>query len=310
MADFQMLDVNHWRGEIRWDEVEPGRAFQIKVSDGETFTDPQFLNNWNGATERGFPKGGFHFMRTSASPSSARVQAERFWQRLEATGDPGELDLALDFEDPWSIIAPLGINQTRDFILNFVYKLHGLSGRYAMIYTNAGTWDKWVANKATGISDIPKICKLWVANWYVIKPQLPFDWAERYDPDWRKNDQVIWWQKGTIKASGINGRVDFCVFDGDLKAFNEYHDLEYGEEQPKPPPKPKPPPTVDEVEIVGLDGSERLNMRSAIWGEVVSQTWNGSKFKVEAVGQDDQKRYWYKLGESIWIAAWYAKPVK
>jgi len=78
-------------------------------------------------------------------------------------------------------------------------------------------------------------------------------------------------------------------------------------EPPAPPEEPEEEPM--EVEVVGLDEGETLKMRNDVFGEVIGRTWNGARFGVQGMAFDYMSRPWYQIGETIWIASWYARKI-
>ena len=74
-------------------------------------------------------------------------------------------------------------------------------------------------------------------------------------------------------------------------------------------PAPPPPNLSRTIEIKGLHGVATLRLRDAPWGRVVGYTWNGARFVWEGIEYDDDGEQWFKIGESIYVAGWYTKPV-
>jgi len=63
------IDVSKWQGNIEWNEViKDGvkHAF-IKMTEGGTDTDPQFVINWNAAKKVGIKVGAYHYFRDASS---------------------------------------------------------------------------------------------------------------------------------------------------------------------------------------------------------------------------------------------------
>jgi lysozyme len=192
----QGIDVSQDQGTVTWPSVvAAGYAFAfIKATDGETYTDPLFAQNWAGAKAAGLLRGAYHFFRAEDDP---QAQAEFFWQTV---GGPGELPLVVDVEESMSqsnsaVIANL---------TSFLASLQQWTGKQPMIYTDPGFWN---GLGMTAFGDYP----LWVAEYGVAEPTLPAGWT-------------IWdfWQHSeTGDVAGIQGSVDLNVFSGSLSALRQ-----------------------------------------------------------------------------------------
>ncbi len=99
------MDVSHHNVDNRgapidWDAVlAAGFKFVlIKATDGETYVDPQFANNVNGAAAAGLVVGAYHFLRPG---HDAGIQAASFLAQVDAVGRENlPLGAAVDVEDP------------------------------------------------------------------------------------------------------------------------------------------------------------------------------------------------------------------
>lgn len=83
------IDVSHFQGNVNWPAVKAaGIAFAFaKASDGNTYTDPQFANNWRGMQAAGILRGAYHFYESKDDP---QTQAQQF---LKVLGQLGSNDL-------------------------------------------------------------------------------------------------------------------------------------------------------------------------------------------------------------------------
>jgi lysozyme len=89
------VDVSHHQGEIDWQQlkIENAKFAYIKASEGATFRDPKFVENWNGALKAGVVSGAYHYY-TLCKPGSE--QANNFVGALNSVkGDalPPVVDL-------------------------------------------------------------------------------------------------------------------------------------------------------------------------------------------------------------------------
>ena len=90
------VDVSHHQGSIDWPRVRAaGVAFAIiKATEGVTFTDPAFAENWRSAGRAGLVRGAYHFF-TFCTPG--RAQAAHFAEivPVEAGALPPVIDLEI-----------------------------------------------------------------------------------------------------------------------------------------------------------------------------------------------------------------------
>ena len=86
-----------------------------KATEGITYTDPNFEENWNTITQQGFVKGAYHFYRTNDAP---QPQANNF---LNALGDLPKTAFSpiVDFEEG-SIVGTQTTDQIISDLLSFL----------------------------------------------------------------------------------------------------------------------------------------------------------------------------------------------
>jgi lysozyme len=198
----QGIDVSQDQGTVTWGPVAAaGYAFAfIKATDGETYVDPLFGQNWAGAKAAGLLRGAYHFFRAEDDP---QAQAEFFWQTVgggSAGGGIGELPLVVDVEESMSQSNSVVIAN----LTSFLASLQQWSGQQPMIYTDSGFWNSLGTSAFGGHP-------LWVAEYGVTAPTLPSGWA-------------VWdfWQTSeTGSVAGIQGSVDLDVFSGSLAELRQ-----------------------------------------------------------------------------------------
>ncbi len=192
------IDVSVYQGTIPWSTSGSGLKWAYaKATEGVTYTDPQFANNWPGMKGAGLARGAYHFFRPK---DDGKAQADAY---LAAVGQMGAGDLPpmLDWEVTDGVSAATASARAQAFI----DEIHAQTGRATVIYTSPGTWG---SKSSTSFGADP----LWVADWLYDPtscPVLPSGWS-----DW------MFWQysnKGAI--SGISGNVDLDVFNGDASAL-------------------------------------------------------------------------------------------
>ena len=205
-ATVQGVDVSSSAGAVNWNSVAAsGMSFAYaRVSDGTTFVDPDFDQNYAGIAAAGMARGAYQFFEPAQDPIA---QAKLLLQKIARPLQPGDLPPALDVEiTGGQPAASLAAN-----IAAWVSTIRSSTGRSPVIYTNHFFWDTDV--QATTFGANP----LWVSQTGVTCPTLPSGWTS-----W------MFWQysfSGTV--SGITGSVDLDEFNGsqqdlDAAAANDF----------------------------------------------------------------------------------------
>lgn len=192
----QGIDVSQDQGTVDWPSVQAaGYAFVfVKATDGETYVDPQFAQNWAGAKAAGLLRGAYHFFRAEDDP---QAQAEFFWKTV---GGVGELPMVVDVEESMGQPSSVVISN----LTSFLSSLQGWTNQQPMIYTDSGFWN------GLGTSDFGPY-PLWIAQYGVAAPALPAGWT-LWD---------FWQHSETGQVAGIQGSVDLNVFSGSLSALQQ-----------------------------------------------------------------------------------------
>ncbi len=89
------IDVSHHQGEIDWQALRASgiRFAYIKATEGASFRDPRFAENWRRSREAGILRGAYHFF------SLCKSGAEQAANFIAVTPvDPQSLPHALDVE--------------------------------------------------------------------------------------------------------------------------------------------------------------------------------------------------------------------
>lgn len=192
------IDVSRWQGRIDWAKVAAAGVSQAmaKMTEGGTYVDPRFAENFCGMRTHGLRAGAYHYFR--ALSSTPAEQFANIRSRLaEVEFEAGRDLLAIDVETQHNEQAtPEQMAEALHALVTQVREL--LGGAAPVIYTSAGMWDHRVAWQKRDFSE----CPLWVAHWQVDEPTLPQTWA-------RGGKRWSWWQhssKGLV--DGIQGEVD------------------------------------------------------------------------------------------------------
>lgn len=178
-------DVSHWQGDINWPDVyaKGARFSYAKATEGTSYRDPKFADNYIGAYNAGFIRGAYHFARPDGASGGA--QANYFADHGGAWSADGQtLPGVLDIEYAPSGDACYGLSQAamRNWIADFINTYHARTGRWAVIYTTTNWWTQCTGNYA-GFADTNP---LWIARWASSPGPLPNGWS--YHTFWQYND--------------------------------------------------------------------------------------------------------------------------
>lgn len=180
------IDVSHWQGNINFEEVRQDgiKIVYMKASQGTTFIDPKFEQNYLMAKENGLLVGVYHYM-VARSISDAVAEANFFANVISEK----EIDckLAMDFED----FGSLNREQINVIALAFLEELERITGKETVVYSNTYTARTIFYGEITNYP-------LWVAHYGVNNPADNGNW-----------DYWVGFQyTSTGRVNGISGNVD------------------------------------------------------------------------------------------------------
>jgi GH25 family lysozyme M1 (1,4-beta-N-acetylmuramidase) len=188
------IDVSNWQGSVNWTSVRnAGKVFAFaKATEGLTYQDPWFPNNWSGMANNGIIRGAYHFGHPNTSAVS---QAAFFVNYVQPVS--GDLQLALDLEvtDGQSAAA------IWNWVRYFIKAIKDFTGRPGVIYTGYYFWRDNVGNPGNNLD-----CPLWIASWGSNSPLVPNAWST-----W-----TFWQYSSTGHVSGVNGNCDLDHFNGSI----------------------------------------------------------------------------------------------
>ena len=215
------LDVSSWQGNVDWAAVAAnGARFAfVKATEGTSYVNPYFAQQYGGAYDVGLVRGAYHFGLPDRSTGAAQAQ----WFAAHGgawAADGRTLPGALDIEyNPYGATC-YGLSQSAmvAWLTSFVTQYQVLTSRWPVIYTT--NWCQTCTGNYAGFgSTVP----LWVACWCQTAGQLPAGWSS-----------YAFWQ-------WTNQQVEF---PGDQDVFNGSQDdlVALANGGPPPPPQPPPPP--------------------------------------------------------------------
>lgn len=197
----QGIDISHHQGTIKWEELRnatigdnPIRFIIIKATEGSDHLDENFNDNFYNAGENDFIRGAYHYFIPS---TSAKDQAKYFLKQVHL--EEGDLPPVLDIEEKGNLTK----DQLQKAALTWLKAVEKRYGVKPIIYTNYKFKEDYLNN--SDFDDYP----YWIAHYYVSKLAYKGKWK-------------LWQHTDTGKLSGIDGRVDFDIYNGsmyDLKKF-------------------------------------------------------------------------------------------
>jgi MYXO-CTERM domain-containing protein len=190
------IDVSHWQGTIDWAKVKAsGRTFAIvKATEGTTFVDNKFAENWAAMKQEGLIRGVYHFFHSDDDPIE---EANHFLATI-GTLEPGDLPPVLDME----VSDGQSASTITDHAIAWLDHVAAATGMKPILYTGPNFVNNVIKNPP-GLEDH---AVLWVANWGVSCPNVPAPFTS-----WG-----FWQYSATGTVPGISGDVDLNVFNGPL----------------------------------------------------------------------------------------------
>ncbi len=187
------IDSSSYQGYIDFNQFDLD-ALYIKAGEGNTLTDPRFVQSYTNAKANGIDFGFYYFV-TAKSTSEAISQAQRFASMIEGTGYT--MRPAMDFEK-FTNLTTVQINQIG---YAFITELERLTGVTPVLYSNSYTvrtvWD-------SRFSKYP----LWVAAYAGLSNPAGFNLpTNNVWSDWSAYQYT-----DSGRVDGIYGNVDLNVF--------------------------------------------------------------------------------------------------
>lgn len=170
------IDVSGHQGNVDWNYWwNQGKRFAfVKATEGTSYKNPYFAQQYVGSYNRGFIRGAYHFALPDRS--SGATQANFLASNGGAwSADNKTLPAALDMEwNPYGS-ACYGKSQTsmRAWIRDFHDTYHARTGRWPVIYTSTSWWNQCVGSGHGFQNTVP----LWVARYSSSVGTLPSGWS-------------------------------------------------------------------------------------------------------------------------------------
>lgn len=198
------VDVSAYQGEIDW-EVLAGEGIRfafIKATEGSSFVDRQFAQNYESAMKTSLRVGAYHFF---SYDTGGQTQAENFISVVPADDRllPPVVDLEFYGDKEKN---PPDKAQTQKELAVLLSALEAHYGKPPIIYATEKSYRLYVAGAFAG-NDI------WIRNVWT-KPTLSDGRAWTF---WQYTDRA------RLKGyAGVEKFIDMNVFCGTLEAFERY----------------------------------------------------------------------------------------
>ncbi|MFI1972989.1 lysozyme [Streptomyces cinnamoneus] len=169
------VDVSSHNGNVSWSTLwNSGNRFAYtKATEGTSYTNPYFAQQYNGAYKAGMIRGAYHFALPGNSGGAA--QANYFvnhgggWSSDGRTL-PGVLDM--EYNPYGSTCYDMSAGELVDWVADFFATYRSRTGRDAVIYTSTTWWKKCTGNYA----GFGRYNPLWVPSYGSSSGELPAGW--------------------------------------------------------------------------------------------------------------------------------------
>ena len=201
--ELQGIDVSHYQGTIDWKQIqEQDIAFAlIKATEGSSYVDACFYDNWEAASQTELYIGAYHFF---SFDSDARTQAALF---INTVGHlQGKITPVIDIEYYGNKRnEPPAKEDVTEQLAEMLSLLEEHYHVKPVIYTTYSVYYKYIKG---GFKEYP----LWIRNVY-------------FPPDWHmKGDWSFWQYTDTAVLQGYMGEekyIDRNVYVGTAEEFQK-----------------------------------------------------------------------------------------
>ncbi|WP_247746536.1 lysozyme [Streptomyces oryzae] len=176
LATVHGVDVSSHQGNVAWSTLwNSGVRFAYsKATEGTSYKNPYFAQQYNGSYNVGMIRGAYHFALPNSS--SGATQANYFasngggWSKDGKTL-PGVLDIEYN---PYGATC-YGLSQSAmvNWIKDFTSTYKAKTGRDAVIYTTTSWWTQCTGNSSAFGNSNP----LWIARYASSPGTLPAGWG-------------------------------------------------------------------------------------------------------------------------------------
>ncbi|MGY4967571.1 lysozyme [Streptomyces sp. 900105245] len=176
------VDVASYQGNVNWAALwsDSNKWAYTKATEGKSYTNQYFTQQYNGAYKVGIIRGAYHF--ATADTSSGTAQADFFLAHGGGWSKDGKtLPGALDME--WNPYGDACYGKSKSemitWIGDFLNRYRSRTGRDAIIYTATSWWTQCTGNYSGFAGTNP----LWIARYASTVGSLPAGW--KYHTMWQ-----------------------------------------------------------------------------------------------------------------------------
>lgn len=210
------LDVSEFNGNVEWTKVKEANykfAF-VRCADGNVKDANYGKLRVESVRGAGMTCGVYYFGHVASPLNDQRNGREEagmaiYFAREGTWGHTGDLPLVYDFEE--KSMNEQTPQKCATHIYQFVIAYKFIENTYPIIYTNPNTWNQINSSFTAEQASVVAKCPLWIANWNVTSPQVPYPWTE-----W-----TFWQWTNEGAVPGITGKVDLDRFSGTTTQFEE-----------------------------------------------------------------------------------------
>src|SRR5262245_30195209 len=194
----QGVDVSHHQGRIDWSVLQRRQTqfAYIKASEGATFKDPRFHENWKGALATGVVPGAYHYFTLckSGAEQAANFVSAAAWTK------PHGLPPAVDLEFGGNCIRRPSVDEFASELRSFLKAVEREWGCAPVLYVTQEFHDRYTANRFWPYP-------MWVRDIFK-RPRL------EEGRDWR-----LWQFANRGRLAGVQTFLDLNVFNGSISDF-------------------------------------------------------------------------------------------
>lgn len=166
------MDVSGHQGNVAWSTAynNGARFAYVKATEGTSYRNPYFAQQYNGSYNVGMIRGAYHF--ALPNNSSGLAQADFFVNNGGGwSGDGRTMPPALDIEyNPYGATC-FGLSRASmvSWIKAFSDRVHYRTNKYPMIYTTIDWWTTCTGNSSAFAATNP----FWIARYSSTPPTAP-----------------------------------------------------------------------------------------------------------------------------------------
>ncbi len=182
-AYYYGIDVSHWNGDIVADiDKMDDLTFGIcKATQGISYVDPDFAQNFKTLQQKGLIFGAYHFYISSDDP---KTQADHYYHTIAGDDKPLQMACIVDIEAGSIDKKGITAEAIQKDLFTFLDHIESLSGRTPIIYTGYSFANEYLTD--TKLSKYP----LWLAEYSGGQsPMIPTVWKDKGYMIWQKTDR-------------------------------------------------------------------------------------------------------------------------